>query len=150
MKVILLQDVPSTGLAGQVREVKNGYARNYLIPQGLAAPATPDQLLRVKSIQLAGEESRARDQANWQEFAQTLEGTSVTIKVRAGTEGRLFGSVTSSHIAEELSSVIGRVVDRRGVLLPQSIRELGSVSVPVRLFQGVEIDVTVNVEAIED
>ena len=88
--------------------------------------------------------------ANWQELAQTLEGTTITIKANAGAEGRLFGSVTSANIASELSNEIGRGVDRRGVLLPQSIRELGSFNVPVRLFPGVELDVTVNVEATED
>ncbi len=150
MKVVLLEDIPSTGLAGQIREVKNGFARNYLIPKGLAAPATQENLQRIKAIQQVGDERRGRELANWQELAQTLEGTTITIKANAGAEGRLFGSVTSANIASELSNEIGRGVDRRGVLLPQSIRELGSFNVPVRLFPGVELDVTVNVEATED
>lgn len=149
MKVVLLEDIPSTGLAGQIREVKNGFARNYLIPRGLAAPATQANIQRIKVIREVGDERRVRELANWQEFAQTLEGTAITVKANAGAEGRLFGSVTSANIASELSKQIDRSVDRRGVLLPQTIRELGSFKVPVRLAPGVEIDVTVNVEATE-
>ena len=150
MRVILLQDVPNVGLGGQVREVKNGYARNYLIPRELAVSATPDQLQRIKAIEQAAAAQRAREQTSWQELVQSLDGSTVTLQARAGPAGRLFGSVTSAHIAQELSKLAGREVDRRGVLLPQTLREVGSVEVPVRLYQGVEITITVNVEATQD
>ncbi len=150
MRIILLQDVPNVGLGGQVKEVKNGYARNYLIPRGLAAPATSDQLQRIKVIEQTAGAQRAREQTTWEELAKQLNGASLTIQARSGPEGRLFGSVTSTQIASALSRLASREVDRRGVLLPQAIREVGSTSVSVRLFPGVEVTVTVNVEAVQE
>ena len=150
MKVILLQDIPNTGQAGQIREVANGYARNYLIPKGIAAPANPEYLQKLTTIRQASAERRVREQADWEEVAKGIDGTTITLSARAGTEGRLFGSVTSSHIAQALSQATGHEVDRRGILLPRSIRDIGSFAVPVRLYQGVEVSITVSVEPLQE
>lgn len=147
MRVVFLQDVPRVAQAGDVKEVANGYARNYLIPKGLAVPATPDQLQRVEAIRRAAEQRRQREREELQALMERLQGYTLTVAVRAGEGGRLYGSVTNSHIAEALSSYLGQGVDRRWVDLPEPIKQVGTYQVPVRPGHGLEAQVTVVVSA---
>lgn len=146
VQVVFLADVPPKHMAGDVRAVSGGYARNYLIPQGLAAPATADQLKRIAKIKSAAEAKRARDAADLQGVANVLEGLSVTLKGRSGQGGRLYGSITTMAIAQALSEAVGHDIDRRIISLTEPIRDLGTFQVPVRLHMDLVPMVTVVVE----
>ena len=147
MRVIFLKDVPETADAGEVKEVKNGYARNYLLPRGLAAPATPDQLQRVRAIEKAAHETRLKFSEEWEVVAEAIAGTTVEVEVRVGPSGRLFGSVTGRAIAEKLTEATGRQIDHRQVLLGAAIHEPGDYPVNIRLYRDVQAEVTVSVIA---
>ncbi len=146
MKVLLLQDVPALGIRGEIRDVADGYARNYLIPRGLARQASTgiERAARVRADSAAARSARAIQEAR--ETAARLNGFSLTIRARAGEKGRLFGSVTSQDIANGLAAVAGVTVDRRRVLLDDTIKTLGTYRVGVRLHSQVQAVVEVRVE----
>ena len=146
VQVVFLADVPPKHMAGDVRAVAGGYARNYLIPHGLAAPATIDHLKRIEKIKRAAESKRARDASDLKGVADLLEGLSVTLKGRSGQGGRLYGSITNIAIAEALTEAVGHEIDRRIITLTAPIRDLGTFQVPVRLHQDLIPTVTVVVE----
>lgn len=145
MKVILLQDVQGLGKAGDLKEVANGYARNYLVPQQLAAGATP-ALIANRTQRVAAEQRRLEKQAeaNRQQAARLGEVT-LTFKARVGSQGRLYGSITSQDIAAALRDAEQITVDRRVIELPDPIRTLGTFTVPVKIASGLEPKITVNV-----
>ena len=145
MKVIFLEDVPGAADAGEVKEVKNGFARNYLLPRGLAAPATPGQLQRLRAIEAAARQKRLQYSEEWGQVAAMLEGMEVPVEVRVGPNGRLFGSVTGRHIADRLSAATGRAIDHRQVLLGAAIHEPGDYPVSIRLYREVTAEVKVSV-----
>ena len=145
MKVIFLEDVAGTADAGEIKEVKNGFARNHLLPKHLAAPATPDQLQRIKAIEKAAQANRLKFSQEWASVAEAMNGISVTVEVRVGPNGRLFGAVTGRHIADKLTEATGREIDHRQVLLGEAIHEPGDYPVPVRLYREVHADITVSV-----
>ena len=149
MQVIFLEDIPNVARTGEVKEVKTGYARNYLLPKGLAIAATPQELTRLESIRKAGQERRAKVMGDANALAELLEGTSVTMKVRAGPRGRLYGAVTNVMVAEELSTMLEREFDRRDVLLQEPIHELGSFEIKVRLHSELTANITVAVEPLQ-
>ena len=147
MKVVFLEDVPGVAEGGDVKEVKNGFARNYLIPKNLAVPATHNALQRVKSLSLQAEIVRERDHADMGAIAELLEGVQVNVEMRAGSGGRLYGSVTNGIVAEKLSELISQEIDRRTVEIPEPIRELGRFDVNVRLRPEIEAKIQVLVYA---
>lgn len=150
MKVIFLDDVPPSARAGDVKEVKAGYGRNFLLPRGLAVLATRDALQRAGTLRAEAELRRAQEAMDWTEVAEGLEETPVVVTMRAGPTGRLYGSVTAAQIAEQLSEITGRAVNRRNVRVPVPIREIGEFIVPVRLFEEVSADVKVVVHGDSD
>lgn len=137
MKVVFLDDVPGTARVGEVKEVKNGFARNYLLPRSLAAAATPNMLKRAEVKARAEERRQAALDSEAQRLLERFSGTPVTIRARAGEHDRLYGSVTAADIAEELSRLTGEEFDRRRIELPEPIRELGDYQVTVRLSRNV-------------
>lgn len=145
MKVIFLEDVAGAADAGEVKEVKNGFARNYLLPKGLAAPATPAHLQRARAIEEAAKQKRLKNSEAWSEVAALIDGTEVPVEVRVGPTGRLFGSVTGRNIADRLSESTGRTIDHRQVLLGSAIHEPGDYQVTVRLYREVTAQVNVSV-----
>lgn len=147
-QVILRMDVEDLGRAGEVVEVKPGYARNYLIPKGLAYSASEGNVRRLDNERQQARLSLERQKGRAEGLASELEGRSVSFKVRAGEEGKLFGSVTSADIAEELARE-GVTIDRRDIVLEEPIKELGVFRVPVRLHADVQPEVTVWVVAEE-
>jgi large subunit ribosomal protein L9 len=143
MKVILLKDVPLLGLTGDVREVKDGYARNYLLPKGLAAPATEGRLQSLTREREATEQRRARQQRDVSAAKTQLESLVVEIRARAGEDGRLFGSVTAQDIAEAITRK-GVEVSKKQVEVAEPLKATGFYKIPVRLHQDtalVEINV---------
>lgn len=147
MKVVLLQEVQGIGGPGTVKDVADGYARNYLLPKKLATPATTGALKQVERARDAEDRRQARLDEQAAAMAARIEGQQVSFRVRAGEEGRLYGSVTNSDVAEVLSRQIGDDVDKRRVILDEPIHVLGTYEVPVRLSASHSPVVKVVVEA---
>jgi large subunit ribosomal protein L9 len=145
MRVILLQDVEGLGKAGDLKDVANGYARNYLLPKRMAAGATP-QLLTNYQQRIAAEQRKLEKQVDQnRQQAERLGQVTLTFKARVGSQGRLYGSITSQDIAAGLRESEGIAIDRRMIALPDPIRALGTYMVPVKLAQKLEPKITVNV-----
>ena len=143
MRVVFLETVEGSGTAGEVRDVANGYARNFLLPRGLAAPATP-QILRQAERLAAEEDVRQQTQDEQaQKLVGKLQGQALVMPVRVGEQGRLYGSVTNVDIAEKAGEILGGEVDRRRVLLPEVIRQVGVSTVSIRLSRNVTAEVQV-------
>ena len=147
MKVLFLQDVRPTARAGDVKEVKNGFARNYLIPQGFAVQATEHELRRAAGLRQQADDRRLQEARAWQEVADALQDEKVRIEVRTGPTGRLYGSVTNTMIAAELARMTGREIDRKGIQIPAPIRAIGDYKIPARLVEGVSATLVVEVVA---
>jgi large subunit ribosomal protein L9 len=144
MEVILREDIETLGKAGAVVRVKPGYARNYLLPRGLAYEATEGNKKRIAAENRAREARRAEDRAQAAALAARLEALSLTIAAKAGEGDRLFGSVTSQDIAAALERA-GEPVDRRRIALSAPIKTIGEHRVPVRLHADVEATVRLTV-----
>ena len=147
MQVVFLEDVPNQARAGEVRRVADGYARNYLIPKGLAAMATPESLKRVQKIKAAAEVRRTQDTQLAQELAQFLDNVKVTVAAPVTPIGQYYGAITSTRIAAELSATVGREVDRRLVEVMEPIREPGEYQVVLRLSGDIQATIHVTAEA---
>jgi large subunit ribosomal protein L9 len=141
MKVVFLQDVPNVAKAGDVKEVADGYGRNFLIPRKLAALASPQAISQVKT----GEKAQASTEEELGELAQQLEGKEVSLKAHAGAKERLYGSITSADIAAELESATGIAVDKRKIELEKPIHKLGSYELTVKLGKDITPKITVKV-----
>jgi large subunit ribosomal protein L9 len=144
MKIILMEDVPSLGRRGEVREVATGYARNYLLPKKLALPATAGNLQNLDHLKRQREraEQKVRDDA--QAMAERIAGLTLAVTTRASEDGRLFGSVTSQDVVDFLAR--NQVaVEKRRVVLPEPIKALGEYGVPIRLHHDVTATLAVTV-----
>lgn len=147
MKVLFLHDVRPTARAGDVKEVKNGFARNYLIPQGFAVQATEHELRRAAGLRQQADDRRLQEAREWQDVAEALGDEKVRIEVRTGPTGRLYGSVTNTMIAAELARMTDREIDRKGIQIPAPIRAVGEYKISARLVEGVSATLTVEVVA---
>ncbi|MDB5078930.1 MAG: ribosomal protein [Chloroflexi bacterium] len=147
MKVILTEDIKNLGTTGTIQEVKNGYARNYLLPRGLAKPATPGTVKLIEQKKAADEKKLLRAEEDNRALATQIEQQTIRLTARVGQNGRLYGSITSAQIAEALSSLVGQEIDRRKVDLPENIHSTGQYEVPVRLVGRLAPKVKVVVEA---
>ena len=147
MKVLFLQDVRPTARAGDVKEVKLGFARNFLIPQGLAVQATEHELRRASALRGQAEDRRLVEAKDWQDVADALKDQKVRIDVRTGPTGRLYGSVTNTMIAAKVSEMTEREIDRRGIQIPSPIRTVGEYKVPARFVEGVTATLLIEVVA---
>ena len=145
MKVVFYEDVEGTALVGDVKDVKNGFARNFLLPRGLAGAANKDNLQRATALAQKEAVRQAKLDAEAQGVVGKLDGLSVTIPARLGESGRLFGSVTNRDISEKLAEA-GHEVDAHIILLPEPIREIGERQVSIKLTRNVSASVTVVVE----
>jgi large subunit ribosomal protein L9 len=148
MKVILRQDVGSLGEAGTVKNVSDGYARNYLIPKGFAVLATPGELKVLAENEKMRDRKIARQERELQELSDRIATVTLEFEARAGEQGRLFGSVTSGDIAEKLSKAVNHEIDRRKVVLDEPIRVSGRHKVTVNLVGKLRPEVTVVVNGI--
>ena len=143
MKVILQQDVKGQGKKGEMKEVSDGYARNYLMPRGLASPATADAVNALKLKEKATAAQMAKEKAAAEENAKRLSGVVVQISARAGQGGRLFGAVTSQEIAEALREQHGIEIEKNKIVQAEPIKQFGSYEVKAKL--GYEVSGTINV-----
>jgi large subunit ribosomal protein L9 len=145
MKVVFLEEVPGSGYPGDVKDVANGFARNYLLPRKLATAASKQNL--QKAAKLAETESRRQEKLDHEAsgIAEKLDGQTLTFTARVGDQGRLFGSITAGDIAEEATKLAGEEVDRHKVHLGEPIKEIGQRPVKVRLTRNIEVEVVVDV-----
>jgi len=150
MKVVLLEDVPGKGRAGEIREVSKGYGKNFLLPRGLALVATPDV---QKQVELRLEKQRLEESVDRErlvELAQQIEGKEIRFRARIGGGERLFGSITAADVAEQLSGVIGSVVDKKKIDVEKPLRQTGSYEVAVKLASDIRPNITVVIEEEEE
>jgi large subunit ribosomal protein L9 len=146
MEVLLLKDVEQLGEAGEIKRVADGYARNFLMPRGLAVIATPGAVKQVE-LQLESESRRqAKELDEAQALAHALDGRAVRFQARAGESDRLYGSITNANIADALSEQVEQEVDRRKIEMDEPLKELGTHAVTIRLAPGAEAKVTVIIE----
>lgn len=146
MEVLLKQDVKGVGRAGDIKTVASGYARNYLIPQGLAIAANKGAAKQAQQIKSAADRRHQRERASAASLAERINGLSLTFHARAADTGRLFGSITASDIAEAMEQRLGVEISKRQIDLEHPLRDLGSHQVPVRLLSDVVPEVTVLIQ----
>jgi len=144
-KVLLTKDVPNLGVAGDVRHVAGGYARNYLMPRGMAVMATAGALKHAEEIRESGIRRRARERAHAESQAAVIQKQRLLFEAKAGENNRLYGSVTSAEIADKLAEIAGFEIDRRRIHLEHPIRDLGIFNLEIRLMPEVTADFAVAV-----
>jgi large subunit ribosomal protein L9 len=147
MKVILLNDVKPLGTLGAVVEVADGYARNYLLPRGLAAEASKGSLALLEQQRRAKARRDAEALADAQELATKLEATQISVSAKSGGNGRLFGAVTNANVAESIARELGIEIDRHKIEVPDNIKSLGSYPIEIRLGKNIVAKTTVKVVA---
>jgi len=147
MKVVFLEDVSGVAQGGDVKEVKNGFARNYLIPKNLAVPVSHNALQGVAKLAREAGVVRIKTLSDMKALGEELDGVQVNVEMRAGAGGRLYGSVTNAIVAEQLSEMTDREIDRRTVDIAEPMRELGMFDVTVRVHPEVEAQIKVLVYA---
>ncbi len=145
MKIILKETIENLGRSGDIVDVKDGYARNYLIPKKLAIIATKGNLKQIDTIRKKGLEKEAKDRAHAQSQAEILNKLILMIPKKVGEEGKLFGSVTGREIYEEIENESEISIDRRKISLKENIRYIGEYPINIRLFPEVEAQVRVRV-----
>lgn len=150
MKIILSDDVSNVGRKGDVVTVADGYARNYLVPKGLAIIATKGTLRQADQMRKAREETEKKVRAEAEGAVERLQANAVYISARAGEEGRLFGSVTKADVARAVKEQLGEDIDRHIIRLDDPIRHLGTHKIQVHLHEDVNAEVTVEVIAHEE
>ena len=146
MKVILLQDVRGKGKKGQMVEVADGYARNYMLPKKLAIEATADAVNTMRMNDKATQERIAREKAEAMELSKKLRGMTLVVTVKGGGAGRLFGSVTNQEIADALSAQEGITLDKRKIVISDPIKTVGIVTVQCKLGYEISAPLTVKIE----
>lgn len=147
MKVIFNVDVKGQGKKGELKEVSSGYARNYLLPRNLATEATPDNLNAFKLKEKAKAAQIAKEKAQAVEYAAKLGGVQVTIRAKAGANGKLFGAVTSQEISDALKEQFGMEIEKNKIVQAEPIKSYGSYTVKAKL--GYEVSGNINVLVVE-
>jgi large subunit ribosomal protein L9 len=145
MRIILHKEVEKLGQPGDIVQVADGYARNFLIPRGLAAPATKGAVDHAERLRKGAEERERRSKGDAEALAARFSKTPIRISAQAGEDGRLFGSITGHHVAEEISRQLESPLDHRRVRLEEPIRSLGVHQVRIHLHPEVDATVTVDV-----
>ena len=145
MKVIFLQDVKGSGKKGEMKEVADGYARNMLLPKKLAVEATPENLNHLKGQQSSAQHKIDVDKQNAQELREKLHDKTVKIACKAGTGGRLFGSVTGAQIAQHIEEQFGCKIDKKKISLKTDIKSFGTFTAEIKLYTGISAEMKVDV-----
>ncbi len=145
MKVVFFEDVEGTAQVGDVKDVKNGFARNFLLPRGAAGPTNKENLQRANS--LAQKEARRQEKLDGdaRKLTDRIQSYTVTLEAKVGETGRLFGSITNRDIAESLTASTGLSIDAHTILLPEPIREIGQRQVTIKFTRNVSQEITVEV-----
>ena len=147
MKVILTGDIKSLGKEGEVKEVADGYARNFLIPRGLAVEATSGKMKETEEKKERLEKQKDRETAQAQVLKNKLDGKIVVLQARAGGADKLFGAITSREIAEAIQTQHGIKIDKKKVELGDPIKHLGEYPIKLKIYPAIQAEITVKVEA---
>ncbi len=147
MKVILLQDIKSVGKKGQVIDASDGYARNFLLPKKMAVIADAANMNALKTKQEANKYKKDMSMAAANELKEKMKDFELVFKIKAGDNGKIFGSVTSKDIADELNKKYFVEVDKKKVMLDDAIKNLGTYNVEIKLFEGISGTLKVSVQA---
>lgn len=146
MKVILLQDVKGQGKKGEVVDVNEGYARNFLVKKGLAEIATATKLNDLNQKKSSADYHKAEEVKATKILAEQIKGKTFTVKIKAGQNGKVFGSVTGGNISDALAEA-GYAIDKKKIILPQPIKTLGMYDIDLKLMEGITSKIIVSVEA---
>ncbi len=149
MKVILIKDLKGTGYAGDIVNVSDGYARNFLFPKGIAKEASAVNLNVAKQQQQANEKRRMLERLSAEESAKRLNGLNVVVKAKCGDNGRLFGSITVKEISDAILAQHGIEIDKKRIVMGDPIKELGETKLTVKVFAGISAEIIVSVQAAE-
>ena len=145
MKVIFIQDVKGSGKKGEIKNVSDGYARNFLITKGLAVEATPKNLSDLEGKQASAQHKIDVDTAEAKKTAEILNDKKVIIKAKAGSSGKLFGAVTSAQIADEIAAQYGQKVEKKKISLKSEIKNFGEYEAEIKLYTGISAKMKVEV-----
>lgn len=145
MKVIFLKDVKGSGTKGEVKNVADGYARNMLFPKGFAVEATPANLNKLAGQQASAQHKIDTDKKNAQESAEKVNDKKVVIKAKAGSNDRLFGSVTAGNVADAIKEQFGVAVDKKKISLSTDIKNFGTYSAVIKFYAGISAKIDVEV-----
>jgi large subunit ribosomal protein L9 len=145
MKVIFLSDVKGSGKKGDLKEVADGYAKNFLLPKKLAAEATAKSIAELESKKAADTHRTELAKADAEEFAKKISGSKITIKSKAGAGGKLFGAVTAANVADAIEAAYNFAVDKKKITLASDIKTFGIYPAEIKLFQGVSAKINVEV-----
>jgi large subunit ribosomal protein L9 len=149
VKVLFKKDVADVARAGQVKEVADGYARNFLIPRGLAIAASTQALKQVAEVQAVAARRASEEEDAARELKARLEAQPIVLEAKAGSQGRLYGSITSSDVVSAVKKQLRADIDRRDVEMEEHVRQVGSYQVTAKLHRAVTATLTVEVRAIE-
>lgn len=148
MKIILKQDVKGTGKKEQMVEVSDGYARNFLFPKGLAVEASASNVNIMKTKKEAEANKKAREIAQAKELAKKIKDITLTLKVKAGDNGKLFGSITSKDIAEAMKLQQKLELDKKKLVMPDALKSVGTFEIEVKLYPEISSKFTVKIESL--
>ncbi len=147
MLVILQKDIKKLGDKGDIVKVSDGYARNYLLPRGLAVEATEKGISHVETMKKQQQRKEENELKEAKKLAAKIEGQAIVLKAKAGEKGRLFGSITSKDIADSIKDKFNITIDKRKIDLPEPIKALGSYETEIKIYPGVNATINVVVEA---
>lgn len=147
MKIILTQDVKKLGTRGQVLEVADGYARNYLLPRGLAEEANKTRLKEIQEQNQRQEKKKHQEKEKAEELKQRLDGQSVEIKVKTGGKDKLFGAVTTKEIADALNEKLGVDIDKKKIDVGEAIKQLGEFKIKIKIYPSVQAEINLIVSS---
>ena len=142
MKVLFLEDVEGVAHGGDVKEVKRGFAKNYLLPKNIAVLATKSSLERIPKLKVEADKNRIQRLNDMKELACEIDGMRVNLPMRSGPTGKLYGSVTNNMIASELTALCSKDIERKMIILPESIRQLGIFDIDLNLHQEVQAKIS--------
>lgn len=147
MKVILLSDIKNVGKKDEILNANDGYARNFLFPKKLAVEATPDNLKKLKDKKDSEAHKKELDKQKAKEVADQINKLELVLKVKAGENGKIFGGITSKEISEELKKQNNIEVDKKKIVLSETIKTLGRFSVDIKLYEGITAKLTIDIKS---
>ncbi len=147
MKVILLEDIKNVGKKDEILNANDGYARNFLFPKKLAVEATPDNLKKLKDKKNSEAHKKELDKQKAKEISEKIAKLELKLTVKAGENGRIFGGITAKEISEELKKQYNIEVDKKKIVLPETIKTLGRFSVDIKLYEGIIAKLTLDIKS---
>lgn len=147
MKVILLKDIKGVGKKDEIINAKDGYARNFLFPKNLALEANVANLTKLKDKKDSENYKKEQEKAAAKELAEKIKNITLTIKTKIGENGKLFGAITSKDISENISKQLNMQIDKKKIIVSESIKQLGGYNVNIKLYEGINVNLKVLIEA---